>query len=120
LQVEGTEALQVPKLVTVDFMEAVVELVWEVAVGVGVPDMAACLDVIWLILRRCRRVQYVLGIIAAVVNEWKAGINEWLYRLQRKKHRRCRIIHSREHGGTRRYLASWDAKVNKLLKPSRL
>jgi hypothetical protein len=42
LQVEGTEALQVPKLVAVDFTEAVVELVvWEVAVGVGVPDMAA-------------------------------------------------------------------------------
>jgi len=68
-------------------MEAVVELVWEVAVGVGVPDMAACLGVIWPILRRCRRVQYVLGIIATVVNEWKAGINEWLYRLQRKKHK---------------------------------
>ena len=44
MQVEGTEALQVPKLVTVDFMEAVVELMWEVVVGVGVPDMAACLD----------------------------------------------------------------------------
>ena len=46
LQVEGTEALQVPKLVAVDFMEAVFELVvWEVAVGVGVPDMVALL--IW-------------------------------------------------------------------------
>jgi hypothetical protein len=45
LQVEGTEALQVPKLVAVDFAEAVVELVvWEVVVGVRVPDMAARLD----------------------------------------------------------------------------
>jgi hypothetical protein len=42
------EALHVPKFVAVDFAEAVVELVvWEVAVGVGVPDMAARLDVIW-------------------------------------------------------------------------
>ena len=45
LQVEGTEALQVPKLVAVDFTEAVVEfVVWEVAEGVEVLDMAACLD----------------------------------------------------------------------------
>ena len=43
-QVEGTEALQVPKLVAVDFTEAVVELVWEVAVGFVVSDMAARLD----------------------------------------------------------------------------
>lgn len=48
LQVEGMEALQVPKFVAVDFTEALVELVvWEVAVGVRVPDMAARLDVIW-------------------------------------------------------------------------
>jgi len=44
-QVEGTEAWQVPKLVAVDFTEAVVELVvWEVAVGFAVSDMAARLD----------------------------------------------------------------------------
>jgi hypothetical protein len=42
------EALQVPKFVAIDFAEALVELVvWEVAVGVRVPDMAARLDVIW-------------------------------------------------------------------------
>jgi hypothetical protein len=40
LQVEGMEALQVPKFVAIDFAEALVELVvWEVAVGVRVPDM---------------------------------------------------------------------------------
>jgi hypothetical protein len=39
------EALQVPKFVAVDFAEAVVELaVWEVAVGVRVPVMAARSD----------------------------------------------------------------------------
>ena len=47
-QVEGTEALQVPNLVAVDFAEVVVELVWEVAVGFAVSDMAARLEyVIW-------------------------------------------------------------------------
>jgi hypothetical protein len=45
LQVEGMEALQVPKLVAVDFAETVSELVvWEVVVGVRVPDMTARLD----------------------------------------------------------------------------
>lgn len=38
------EALQVPKLVAVDFAEAVELAVWEVAVGVRVVDMAARLD----------------------------------------------------------------------------
>jgi hypothetical protein len=72
------EALQVPKLVAVDLAEAVVELVaCEVAVGVRVPDMAARVDmrfdgvngVFVSVPRRCRPVQYVLRIIAEVVNE---------------------------------------------------